>query len=88
MMIRSQDRLKLVPLNRCLVIFQHSIIYNDEISESDGILLGTYDSEDRCLEVLDEIQANFQYINHFSGSGVNSIDCQTWEYGVYQMPQE
>jgi hypothetical protein len=86
MMIRSQDGFRLVPLNRPLVIFQGSIFYCDEIPESDGVRLGTYDSEKRCIEILDEIQKEFQYSNHFSGSGVNSCDCQGWEYGVYQMP--
>lgn len=88
MMIRSQDRIKLVPLNRGIVIFQNSIIYNDEISESDGILLGTYESESRCIEILDEVQKEFQYSNHYAGSGVNSSECQTWGYGVYQMPEK
>ena len=88
MMIRSQDGLKLVPLNRAIVIFQNSIIFNDEISESDGILLGTYYSEERCIEILDDIQREFQYSNHYAGSGINSIECQTWNYGVYQMPRK
>lgn len=88
MMIRSQDKFKLVPLNRPLVIFKDSMFYYDEIAESDGVLLGTYESEARCIEILDEIQREFQYSNHFSGSGVNSCDCQNWGYGVYQMPEK
>lgn len=88
MMIRSQDKFRLVPFNRPLVIFQNAIFSNEEISESDGVLLGKYASESRCIEILDEIQSNFQYANHYSGSGVNCIDCQNWEYGVYQMPEK
>lgn len=55
---------------------------------SGDIVLGEYETEARCLEVLDEIQNAFQYSNHYSSSGVNSLDCQDWEYGVYQMPEK
>ena len=88
MLIRSQDKFRLVPFNRPLVIFQNAIFFNEEIPESDGVLLGKYDSTDRCLEILDEIQNEFRYSNHYSGSGVNSSNCQNCGYGIYQMPEK
>lgn len=88
MLIRSQDKLRLVPFNRPLVIFQGAIFFSEEIPESDGHLLGIYDSTARCIEILDEIQKEFQYSNHYSGSGANCSDCQSWNYGVYEMPEK
>ena len=88
MLIRSQDRKSLVPLNRPLYASSREIIYQDEEEGSNGWRMGSYASESRCLEILDEIQREFQYINHFSGSGVNSSDCQDWDYAVYQMPEK
>lgn len=93
MMIRTQDKLKLVPFNRCLVIFQHSIIYNDEAPESEGILLGTYESDARCIEILDEIQK--LYLMYLKSDGGPSLMVGGGTYQpfafiqpkVYKMPQ-
>lgn len=87
MMIRSQDRTKLAPLNRAVVVDGCKIMISEE-TENHGWELGEYDSESRCLEILDEIQNEFRYSNHYSGSGVNSSNCQSCGYGVYQMPEK
>ena len=91
MLIRSQDRKKLYPLTHGLYYDSGVSILVDLGFSVDGtgdLLLGKYNSESRCLEILDEIQRDFQYANHYSGSGVNCIDCQDWTYGVYQMPEK
>ena len=88
MLIRSQDRKILIPLNRPINVFDRNVVYCDEAENSDGYPLGTYDSPARCLEILDEIQSEFMYNNHFSGSGANNSTCQTWKYGIYQMPEK
>ncbi len=88
LLIRSQDKEILVPLNRPVYITGHEVIYCEEIESSNGSLLGNYASKDRCLEILDAIQREFQYSNHYAGSGVNSSGCQDWAYGVYQMPKK
>ena len=51
--IRSQDKNWLIPIKDTISIFSNSIFYQ-------GIILGTYKSEERALEVLDEIE-NFIY---------------------------
>lgn len=100
MLIRSQNKRRLVPVDHELFVFTS---YQDvdksiaeyqirlDVGDPDGngdIILGTYRSEQRCIEILDAIQIEIQYENHFSHSGVNSIDCQDWNYGVYQMPEQ
>ena len=59
MLIRSQDKKTLAPLNRPIYVDGRKVIYCDEIESSSGSLLGIYDSTDRCLEILDEIQMVF-----------------------------
>lgn len=55
MMIRSQDREMLVPLNRPVYAINQKICYGVEQYGANAIVLGEYSSP-RCLEVLDEIQ--------------------------------
>ena len=47
--IRSQDKKALIPINKMLTISCSSIFY-------DGIILGVYKTEQRALEILDEIE--------------------------------
>ena len=47
--IRSQDKKALIPINKMLTISCSSMFY-------DGIILGVYKTEQRVLEILDEIQ--------------------------------
>lgn len=51
--IRSQDKRSFVPIHDDLSIFHKGIFYQ-------GTILGIYKSEERALEVLDEIE-NFIY---------------------------
>lgn len=90
MMIRSQDKRKLYPLTKGLYTDGTNIIMDLGFSvNGDGDLqLGKYASIQRCIEILDNIQEEFEYCNHFAGSGVNKVDCQDWNYGVYQMPEK
>jgi hypothetical protein len=89
MMIRTQDRKDLVPLGKVGIEKGNEffLIRNYPFVGA-GTDCGHYASEARCLEVLDEIQNDFRYTNHFSGCGINSFDCQSWECGVYQMPEK
>lgn len=63
MMIRSQDRKKLYPLTNGLYYDGGTSVLMDLGFSVDGtgdLLLGTYNSEARCLEILDEIQQMYQ----------------------------
>ena len=90
LMIRSQDKEKLYPLTHGLYAYGNTLNMDlgGTIDDEKDVLLGEYETEFRCLEILDEIQREFQYSNHFSGSGISQSDCQNWEYGVYQMPEK
>jgi hypothetical protein len=89
MLIRSQDKANLVPLGKVHILEGNGffMIY-DEPFYKGGTEIGRYEAESRCLEILDEIEDQFQYSNHFSGSGMSSYGCQDWHYGVYQMPEK
>jgi len=87
MLIRSQNR-KILVNAACVCIADQNKFYAFISGEQDGTPIGQYDSGIRCIEILDEIQREFQYSNHYSGSGINSQDCQSWSYGVYLMPEK
>lgn len=88
LLIRSQDRGMLVPLNRPVYAYNQEIYYRDEQAESDGILLGKYSSSPRCLEILDEIQKIFQYDISSCDNGIAAFEEKKSDYGVYQMPEK
>ena len=77
MWVRTQDRERFIDCNK-FELLDNEIIFSN--SFNDFIYhLGTYATKERCLEVLDEIQA------HINGWGirVNGDALKT-----YQMPQE
>ena len=55
--IRSQDKRYLIAINDTISIFSNSIFYQ-------GIILGTYKTQERAIKVLDEIskKINDKYI--------------------------
>ena len=55
--VRSQDKKALIPINKMITNTCEVLFY-------DGIILGTYETKERALEVLDEIQ---DYINNKYG---------------------
>lgn len=87
MLIRSQDREILVPLNRPLYVSGRQVIYCEEIESSNGSLLGNYASESRCLEILDEIQAEFQYVRNVTDNQ-GAVHFIYEPPKVYQMPEK
>lgn len=85
MMIRSQDKKKLYPLTKGIYYDSGVSILMDLGFSVDGngdLLLGRYESESRCLEILDEIQKAFEDGSHAAINGTG------WNYGVYQMPEK
>lgn len=81
MWIRSQNKLHLVNSNDICVFYKHL--------HSKDILLGEYKTEERALQVLDEIQEKI--INHHNGSLSINVEPQiqtSCGYAVYEMPKE
>ena len=70
--IRSQDKNYLIPIKDVISIFSSSLFYQN-------IILGTYKTKERALEILDEIQEKVCPIGMVNLS----------EYAiVYEMPKE
>jgi hypothetical protein len=88
MMIRSQDKANLVPLGKVHILEGNGffMIY-DEPFYKGATEVGRYDSESRCLEILDEIQKMVsQYVTTQNGLGVINF---AFEYPkVYEMPEK
>lgn len=92
MMIRSQDRKTLMPIEMLSIGWpDQSIIMHGQEGKTpifnSNVLFGLYESEARCLEVLDEIQKMAsQYLNVVNGLGVTNF---AFNYPkVYQMPEK
>ena len=89
--IRSQDKMKLV--NNCNLYISNEIRYENVIEDLNNkyLKLGTYNSIERALEVLDEIQ-NFitrtDEISYVQNSLGIEIQGTTEKGIVYNMPKE
>lgn len=91
MMIRSQDRKWLVPLNRGVYVRSDDsakdyqiLLDNGDPAGNGDLPLGKYPSEARCLEVLDEIQKAFE---NYMRADVNNVPTHLFDYPkVYEMP--
>lgn len=92
--IRSQDRKALIPINKMITITLDGIFY-------DGIILGTYRTEERALEVLDEIMNLLKpiVIKQEIDNSVKNVELvykpittyesiETLDVVVYKMPKE
>lgn len=92
--IRSQDRKVLTKVNDVemdVYDFKRKVIKcNLGTCLNDSHVLGTYESEERSLEVLDEIQnilKNNQYGYKVNGLG-EKVDIIPNQIYVYEMPKE
>ena len=84
--IRSQDKRKLVKSGYLTIFLSDTnwFIYSDTTT-GEPFKIGKYTSEERALEVLDEIQKTIE--KHILGQV--STEWNTWYKGtVYEMPQE
>ena len=82
--IRSQDK-------SCLVNIKAVIMLNKEIrgyyNENPNWFLGKYDTKERALEVLDEIQRLITDLQ-FMSYEVDSSSFYSYRPNVYEMPKE
>lgn len=79
--IRSQNK-------RALLNVRQVRINGLDIMCYSGELLGTYISNERALEVLDEIQEHLDYLN-IGNININTLDENGFRVcTIYQMPKE
>ena len=89
--IRSQDKETLIKINR-LDVDRNKIQANfkSHFSGCDYVILGTYESNDRALEVLDEIQDRMlksSFVKKTNGFG-DELDIIPNNLLIYEMPKE
>lgn len=86
--IRSQDRRVLVKVDN---IFLNANYENKMICCNDNgetVDLGHYETKERALEVLDEIQEKLMIRKVNETSGIEYILCQDLVPIIYEMPKE
>ena len=82
--IRSQDKKLLIPINKMISVTCDGLFY-------DGIILGIYKTEERALEVLDEIHQRIINLQCIEITGADFISQQMKRNGidcVYEMPKK
>lgn len=82
MWIRSQDREQLINANGIYASGNEMYAYNTEAEEP----IGTYATRERCIEIIDELQARLDALNI---AGIHDfLLADAGVTGVYQMPEE
>lgn len=80
--IRSQDKQWLIPVNDIISVFQKNVFCK-------GIILGEYKSEERALEILNEIQYHIKHQGESLATSDNGIITGFKYYSnVYEMPEK
>lgn len=83
--VRSQNRKVLQEVNNIFIsAFSSKDIYSWD--GADNIILGTYKTKKRALEVLDEIQRKINSVNLGCDFGSPMIDLKNPTY-IYEMPK-
>jgi hypothetical protein len=59
--VRSQDKENLIPIKNPICVYDNKIVYKE--SASYVITIGEYETKERAIEVLDEIQERTMLIN-------------------------
>lgn len=82
MLIRSQDKLKLVNANRIIVSETEVVNYVSYTNEAEDYdVLGTYKTQQRAIEVLTEIEDYFNSIEQLKRKNISFIK------NVFHMPE-
>lgn len=92
MWIRSQDNEKLVNVDYVSISeYIQNRIYGDSGMSDAVIMLGEYESKERAIEVLDDIQRRITLLE-YNKIAVHDKSNEQWFYGredfVFEMPKE
>lgn len=85
--IKSQDKKSLRIVSNINIIHEDDKFFICNYTGIANIKLGTYKTEQRALEVLDEIQKKINMINLGHDFGSPMIDLNNPTY-IYEMPKE
>lgn len=84
MLIRSQDKEKIVNLDNVEVLYIDQLRDGGNFKIFTCCLLGEYKSKEKCIAVLDEIQNAHQYIEECKYTGIGASQPEF----VFCMPEE
>lgn len=93
MWIRSQNRKVLINAQMLDINDTRIFVSNGQKIEKSGICVGKYESEERAIEVLDEIQneisncVEFAHTTESLPKSEGNISNTSTSYIVYQMPE-
>ena len=85
--IRSQDKKYLIPIHDTISVFANAVFYQ-------GIILGTYKTAERALEVLDEIEKFIYTEVNIVNSSYEAADIEVKSKilcnmaKIFEMPEE
>lgn len=84
MIIVSQDKNSIYNFSnaKSIDVVKNKVYITDDILSDKGTFIGTYETEKRAKEVLEEIVKKYKDCNTWSLYGVSTIN------EVYEMPQE
>ena len=82
--IRSQSRRNLMKANDIVARDNQIVVYKEN---ENSTIIGTYATEERALEILDEIQRLINDLQYMSYA-VDSSSFYSYRPNVYEMPKE
>ena len=84
--VRSQDKNRFTQAHN----FSYDYEVNKHIVNCNGYPYGIYNSKERCLEIIDEIQSLFGYalLGSVSADGSVKNEYRQRDTAVYEMPKE
>lgn len=89
--VRSQDKENLIPIKNPICVYDNKIVYKE--SASYIMTLAEYKTEERALEVLDEIQNKIKEMYILENCELQKNSCYEQslamtDFNIHQMPEE
>lgn len=90
MIIMSQDRTRIYNFERVseIVVSGTEICISDSLRQEEGLVIATYETEERAKEVLQEIYRKYEHGTHLLSSKSLSVqNIMDYDF-IYEMPKE
>ena len=90
MIIISQDKTRIYNFERVseIVVSGTEICISDSLRQEEGLVIATYETEERAKEVLQEIYCKYEHGTHLLSSKSLSVqNIMDYDF-IYEMPKE